>query len=181
MNEVLRSMVITPIESGCRVRAAVHSATSSSDMITPPCAVPRLLVSCGSIGSDSRAVPLPSSSVWILQMLDERDLLLVLARVELERVSYDGRAAVDRDRLAGDVARGFGGEQHREALQVLVAAEAARRRPFLDQLAGRCRAWRAVIFDGKKPGQMAFTVMPCTPHSAASWRVRPTRPCLVAV
>ena len=67
MNEVLRSMVITPIESGCRVRAAVHSATSSSDMITPPCAVPRLLVSCGSIGIDSRAVPLPSASVWILR------------------------------------------------------------------------------------------------------------------
>src|SRR5262245_53500520 len=38
-----------------------------------------------------------------------------------------------------------------------------------------------VIFDGKNPGQIAFTVMPCTPHSAASWRVRPTTPCLVAV
>src|SRR5688572_2453067 len=67
MNEVLRSMVITPIESGCRVRAAVHSATSSSDTMTPPCAVPRLLVRWGSIGIDSRAVPAPSSSVWILR------------------------------------------------------------------------------------------------------------------
>src|SRR3954470_17224576 len=38
-----------------------------------------------------------------------------------------------------------------------------------------------VILEGKNPGQMAFTVMPCAPHSAASWRVRPTRPCLVAL
>ena len=57
------AMVMTPIESGCRVRAAVHSATSSSDMITPPCAVPRLLVNSFSIGSERRAVPFPSSSV----------------------------------------------------------------------------------------------------------------------
>src|SRR3954468_2156400 len=38
-----------------------------------------------------------------------------------------------------------------------------------------------VIFEGKNPGQIAFTVMPCSPHSAASWRVRPTSPCLVAL
>ena len=29
-----------------------------------------------------------------------------------------------------------------------------------------------VIFEGKKPGQIAFTVMPCSPHSAASARVK---------
>src|SRR5690606_25632687 len=38
-----------------------------------------------------------------------------------------------------------------------------------------------VIFEGKKPGQIAFTVMPCSPHSAAHCRVRPTRPCFVAL
>src|SRR2546421_10783227 len=38
-----------------------------------------------------------------------------------------------------------------------------------------------VIFDGKKPGQMAFTVMPCCPHSAASARVKFTRPPLLAL
>jgi len=39
------------------VRAAVHSATSRRDMITPPWTVPMLLVRWGSIGSESRAVP----------------------------------------------------------------------------------------------------------------------------
>jgi hypothetical protein len=63
MNEVLMSMVITPSESGCSVLAAVHSATSSSDMITPPCAVPRLLVKCSGSAIDRRAVPSPSASV----------------------------------------------------------------------------------------------------------------------
>ena len=67
MNDVLMSMVMTPIDSGCRVRAAVHSATSSSDMMTPPCTVPRLLVRCGSIGSDSRAWPSPRESVTIFR------------------------------------------------------------------------------------------------------------------
>src|SRR5687768_13645573 len=38
-----------------------------------------------------------------------------------------------------------------------------------------------VIFEGKKPGQIAFTVMPCSPHSAASARVKFTRPPLVAL
>ena len=63
MKEAERSMVTTPVESGCRVRAAVHSATSSSDRITPPCAVPRLLVKCLGRDIDSRAVPSPSASV----------------------------------------------------------------------------------------------------------------------
>src|SRR5207253_3994673 len=67
MNEVLMLMVITPTDSGCSVRAAVHSATSSSDMMTPPCTVPRLLVRCGSTGNERRAVPLSSVSVRILR------------------------------------------------------------------------------------------------------------------
>jgi hypothetical protein len=36
MKEVLMSMVMAPIEPGCKVRAAVHRAMSRSDMITPP-------------------------------------------------------------------------------------------------------------------------------------------------
>src|SRR6185503_14650493 len=67
MNDVLMLMVITPTDSGCRVRAAVHSATSSSDMMTPPCTLPRLLVRWPSTGTDSRALPLSSASVRILR------------------------------------------------------------------------------------------------------------------
>ena len=38
----------------------------------------------------------------------------------------------------------------------------------------------AVILLGKKPGAMALTVMPCSPHSAASARVKlTTAPLLV--
>src|SRR5256885_1008477 len=40
-------------------------------------------------------------------------------------------------------------------------------------------AW--VIFEGKKPGQMALTVMPCCPHSAARARVKFTRPPFVVL
>jgi hypothetical protein len=65
MNDALKLMVITPTDSGCRVRAAVHSATPSSDMMTPPCTVPRLLVRCGSTGTERRALPLSSASVRI--------------------------------------------------------------------------------------------------------------------
>src|SRR6267142_746532 len=38
-----------------------------------------------------------------------------------------------------------------------------------------------VIFEGKKPGQMALTVMPCCPHSAARARVKFTRPPFVVL
>ena len=41
------------------------------------------------------------------------------------------------------------------------------------------RPW--VIFDGKKPGQMAFTLMSYRPHSAASARVRFTAAPLLAL
>ena len=87
-----------------------------------------------------------------LEVLQERDALLVVAR-EFQGASYDRRAAVDRDRLAGDVARGLGGEQHREALQVLFAAEAARRRPFLDQRAGRFEGGTWSSSRGRTPGR----------------------------
>src|SRR5207245_8072452 len=40
-------------------------------------------------------------------------------------------------------------------------------------------AW--VIFEGKNPGQMALTVMPCCPHSAARARVKFTRPPFVVL
>ena len=40
-------------------------------------------------------------------------------------------------------------------------------------------AW--VIFDGKKPGQIALTVMPNWPHSPASARVKFTTPPLVVL
>jgi hypothetical protein len=43
MNDVAMSMVTMPAASGCCVRAAWQSATSSRVMITPPCAVPKLL------------------------------------------------------------------------------------------------------------------------------------------
>src|SRR6185436_103801 len=114
-----------------------------------------------------------------LQVLDERDALLVIAR-EFERAHM--MVAPPSTAIAWPV-------MWRDASDASSTA-----RPFRSSLLPKRRfgvisrmesdilsSVALVIFDGKNPGQMAFTVMPCTPHSAASWRVSPTRPCLVAV
>ena len=84
----------------------------------------------------------------------------------------DADTAVHRQPLAGDVLAGVRGEQQRDALEVFVVAQALQRRVG-GQLVLAQRLERAcVILLGKKPGQMALTVMLYLPHSQPSARVK---------
>jgi hypothetical protein len=75
--------------------------------------------------------------------------------------------------LAGDLVPGVAGAKQGDALEVFVVAESAERgsggrflwTPFI------AMAPSAIIVM-KKPWQMALTVMPCCPHSAAKVRVK---------
>src|SRR5258706_6503421 len=138
MNEVVRLIVITPTDSGCSVRAAVQSATSSSDMMTPPWTLPMLFMRWLSTGTERRAVPLPSSSVWMRRcwMKGMRFWYSRANSTFNERLSYDCCASIHGDGLAGNVARSFRSQKHGETLQVLVVAQPLGRGPVADQLTG---------------------------------------------
>jgi len=96
---------------------------------------------------------------------DEGNALLVVAREgEPASTSYHARSAVDGDRLPGDVARGFGGEQH-TALSVLAVPQALGRASSRDQLAVCER--RLGHFRGEKSPADGVDGDAVLPHSAA--------------
>src|SRR5690349_12692773 len=115
-----------------------------------------------------------------LQMLDERDALLVVAR-ELQYVVHMTVAppstaiacpVMCRDASeASSTVRPF---RSSSLPKRLFGVQSRISSPVVSSV-----TW--VILEGKKPGQIAFTVMPCCPHSAASARVKFTTPPLVAL
>src|SRR5688572_5664543 len=113
-----------------------------------------------------------------LEVLEKRDLLLVLAR----EVDVHTMVAPPSTAIAWPVMWRDASEASSTASPFRSSSPPSRRVGVHSWISFPAVSSVArVILEGKKPGQIAFTVMPCTPHSAASWRVRPTTPCLVAV
>src|SRR6185295_7979903 len=104
---------------------------SSMVMITPPCVAPQLLRSSGRFFSDTTACSFVISTSWMPRC----SVNGILMPGDCVPPSGDTCASVDRDDLPGDVARGVGGEQRRDALQVLGVAEAVQGRMRDDPLA----------------------------------------------
>ena len=91
------------------------------------------------------------------------------------RRSCDRSAPIHANILTGDVPRGRRGEIDGGAHQIRLVAEAAERR-VLDHRGADLVQQPAGHFEGKKPGQSAFTRIPWRPHSAASARVNCNAP-----
>src|SRR6185503_15181747 len=114
------------------------------------------------------------------QMDHERDLALVLAR-EFERAAHI-TLAPPSTAIAWPV-------MWREASEASSTTRPFRSSSLPRRLLGVqsrisspvASSVARVIREGKNPGQMAFTVMPCSPHSAARARVKFTRPPLVVL
>src|SRR5437660_4412534 len=107
---------------------------SSMVMITPPWVAPQLFSSSGRFLSETSACSFVTSMSWMPRCSVNGILMPVVLGVP-GAPSGDTRASVDCDDLPGDVARGIGGEQHHEPLQVLPVAEPAQRRARDDLLA----------------------------------------------
>src|SRR5882672_4236496 len=134
----------------------------------------------GEMGLDRQREPRASLAERLgedLQVRDEGDALLVVAREGEPGVAGHITLAPPSTAIACPV-------MWREASEASSTTSPFRSSLFPRRLVGvQSRisspvvpsvAW--VIFEGKKPGQMALTVMPCCPHSAARARVKFTRP-----
>src|SRR4051812_4968883 len=112
------------------------------------------------------------------EVRDERDLLLVLPReLDLHMMVAPPSTAIAWPVMCREAseARSTASPFRSSSLpRRLVGVQSRISSPVVPSV-----AW--VIFDGKNPGQMAFTVMPNWPHSAASARVKFTRPPLVVL
>src|SRR5262245_54209240 len=116
-----------------------------------------------------------------LEVLNERDFLLVRPR-ELHRFTAHITVAPPSTAIAWPVMCRDASEARRTTSPFrssslprrLVGVQSRISSPLLSSVA-------RVIFEGKKPGQIAFTVIPYSPHSAASARVKFTRPPLVVL
>src|SRR3989441_3832289 len=139
----------------------------------------------GEMGLDRQREPRGSLAERLgedLEVRDEGDALLVVAREGEPGVTGHITLAPPSTAIACPV-------MWREASEASSTTSPFRSSSFPRRLVGvqsrisspvvSIVAW--VIFEGKKPGQMALTVMPCWPHSAASARGKFTRPPFVVL
>src|SRR2546422_5027188 len=107
---------------------------SSIVMITPPWVAPQLFKSSGRLCSETTARSVVISTSW-MPRCSVNGILMPAELGVAGAPSGDTRASIDCDNLPGDVARGVGGEQRDDPLQIFLVAEPVQRRVRNDLLA----------------------------------------------